>query len=83
LRILDQVLGPTLNTLHMLAAAASGIFKSRVALQLENLALRHRLCVLQRSVNVSRMCGEEGSGIRILERMPPHGSNTVSAGQRV
>src|SRR5262245_62913023 len=34
----------------MLAAAASGTFKSRAALQLENLALRHQLGVLQRSV---------------------------------
>jgi transposase InsO family protein len=34
----------------MLAAAASATFKSRAALHLENLALRHQLGVLQRSV---------------------------------
>ena len=34
----------------MLAAAVSATFKSRAALQLENLALRHQLGVLQRSV---------------------------------
>ena len=34
----------------MLAAAASAAFKSRAALQLENLALRHQLGVLHRSV---------------------------------
>jgi len=33
-----------------LAAAASAIFKSRAALHLENLALRHQLGVLDRSV---------------------------------
>ena len=40
----------TLNTLHVLAAAVSVNCKSRAALQLENLALRHQLGVLQRSV---------------------------------
>ena len=41
---------PALNTLHGLAAAVSANFKSRAALQLENLALRHQLGVLHRSV---------------------------------
>jgi hypothetical protein len=50
LRILHQLLRSTLNTLHVLAAAVSVTFKSRAALQLENLALRHQLGVLQRSV---------------------------------
>jgi transposase InsO family protein len=50
LRILHQLLRSTLNTLPVLAAALSGSFKSRAALQLENLALRHQLGVLQRSV---------------------------------
>jgi len=36
--------------LHFLAAATLATFKSRTALQLENLALRHQLGVLQRSV---------------------------------
>jgi hypothetical protein len=43
LRILHQLLRSTLNTLHVLAAAVSATFKSRAALQLENLALRHQL----------------------------------------
>jgi hypothetical protein len=50
LRILHQLLPSTLNTLHVLAAAVSAFFKSRAALQLENLALRHQLGVLQRCV---------------------------------
>ena len=39
-----------LNALHVLATAVSAVFKSRAALHLENLALRHQLCVLRRSV---------------------------------
>ncbi len=50
MRILPQFLRSTLNTLHVLAAAVSATFKSRAALQLENLALRHQLGVLHRSV---------------------------------
>ena len=50
MRILYQFLRSTLNTLQVLAAAVSAFFKSRAALQLENLALRHQLGVLQRSV---------------------------------
>jgi transposase InsO family protein len=50
LRILYQFLRSTLNTLQVLAAAVSAFFKSRAALQLENLALRHQLGVLQRCV---------------------------------
>jgi hypothetical protein len=50
LRILHQLLRSTLNTFRVLAAAVSATFKSRAALQLENLALRHQLGVLQRSV---------------------------------
>ena len=50
MRILHQLLRSTLNTLHVLAAAVSATFKSRAVLQLENLALRHQLGVLQRSV---------------------------------
>jgi hypothetical protein len=49
LRILSQVLRSTLSTFHVLAAAVSATFKSRAALQLENLALRRQLGVLQRS----------------------------------
>jgi hypothetical protein len=39
-----------LSLLHLLTAATLATFKSRTALQLENLALRHQLGVLQRSV---------------------------------
>ena len=39
-----------LSALHVLAAAASAAVKSRAALQLENVALRHQLSVLRRSV---------------------------------
>jgi putative transposase len=50
LRVLQQFLNMALSTLHVLLAAASAAFKSRAALQLENLALRHQLGVLHRSV---------------------------------
>src|SRR5258706_7995500 len=49
LRLLSQLLGLALSALHVFAAAASGAFKSRATLQLENLALRHQLGVLRRS----------------------------------
>ena len=39
-------LRPTLSAFRVLAAIASAAFKSRAALQLENLALRHQLGVL-------------------------------------
>ena len=50
LRIPRQFLGLALSALHVLAAAASAAFKSRATLHLENLALRHQLGVLRRSV---------------------------------
>src|SRR5215469_8541896 len=50
LRILRQISLLALSLLHLLAAATVATFKSRTALQLENLALRHQLGVLQRSV---------------------------------
>ena len=50
LRLLRQFLRLALSALHVLAAAASAAFKSRATLQLENLALRHQLGVLRRSV---------------------------------
>jgi putative transposase len=40
-----------LSALQVLAAAASAAFKSRATLHIENLALRHQLSVLRRSVN--------------------------------
>src|ERR1019366_4036480 len=50
LPLLCQVLRLALAALHILAAAASAAFKSRATLHLENLALRHQLGVLRRSV---------------------------------
>ena len=50
MRILRQISLLALSLLHLLAAAASASFKSRTALQAENLALRHQLTVLRRSV---------------------------------
>jgi putative transposase len=50
LRILRKVFRLTLSTLHWLTVAALMTFKSRTALQVENLALRHQLAVLRRSV---------------------------------
>ena len=55
MRILHQLLRSTINTLHVLAAVASITFKSRAALHLENLALRHQLGVLQRSVKLPKL----------------------------
>src|SRR5271169_5340528 len=42
--------GLVLSALDLLAVAAAAAFKSRAALQVENLALRHQLGVLHRSV---------------------------------
>ena len=50
LRVLRQFLHLALSALCVLATAAAGTFKSRAALQVENLALRHQLGVLRRSV---------------------------------
>jgi hypothetical protein len=50
LRVLVQFFHSALSAVHVLAAAASATFKSRTALHLENLALRHQLGVLHRSV---------------------------------
>ena len=50
LRILRQSLRLALSALDLLATAASAAFKSRAALQVESLALRHQLGVLHRSV---------------------------------
>src|SRR5688572_24277556 len=50
LGVLHQCLRLALSAFHVLAAAASATFKSRAALHLENLALRHQLGVLRRSV---------------------------------
>src|ERR1700737_276418 len=50
LRLLRQLFRLALSALHMLAPPASAAFKSRATIQLENLALRHQLSVLRRSV---------------------------------
>jgi len=50
LRILRQVFRLALSALHWLTVAMVSTFKSRTALQVENLALRHQLAVLRRSV---------------------------------
>src|SRR5499433_3971469 len=50
LGILRQVFSPVLSALHLLTVAIATTFKSRTALQVENIALRHQLAVLRRSV---------------------------------
>jgi len=50
LSILRQISLRALSLIHLLVAAAAASFKSRTALQVENLALRHQLAVLRRSV---------------------------------
>jgi transposase InsO family protein len=50
LRGLHQFFRLALSALHVVAASASAVFKSRATLHLENLALRHQLSVLRRSV---------------------------------
>src|SRR5579872_3592830 len=50
LPVLRQFLYLALGAFQAFAAAASAALKSRATLQLENLALRHQLCVLCRSV---------------------------------
>jgi len=47
--MLRQTLRSLFNVLALVAAAVSSALKSRAALQLENLALRHQIGVLQRS----------------------------------
>lgn len=51
----QQFLNLALSALHLLAASVSAAFKSRATLQLENLALRHQLTVLNRSVKRPRL----------------------------
>jgi hypothetical protein len=50
LRISTNLRLSTLGTLPVLVGALSSLFRTRAALQLENLALRHQIGVLQRSV---------------------------------
>src|SRR5262249_31602674 len=46
---------PVLRALHLLTVAMATTFKSRTALQVENIALRHQLAVLRRSVKRPRL----------------------------
>jgi hypothetical protein len=55
LRVVLQILRLALSAFNALAAACSATFKSRAALHLENLALRHQLGVLQRSARRPRL----------------------------
>src|SRR5215472_9753396 len=50
LGILRHVFSLVLSALHLLTVAMATTFKSRTALQVENIALRHQLAVLRRSV---------------------------------
>src|SRR5262245_43572862 len=50
LHTICQVFGLALSVLHGLSVAAVTTFKSRTAIEMENLALRHQLAVLRRSV---------------------------------
>src|ERR1022692_3724555 len=59
LPLLSQVLRLALGALHILAAAASAAFKSRATLHLENLALRHQLGVLRRSVKRPKLASAD------------------------
>src|SRR5215469_11420113 len=73
LRALCRFLLLALNTLHVLAAAASAALKSRAALQLENLALRHHLGVLHRSVKRPKLTPPDRvlwvMAVRSMERL--------------
>ena len=55
MRILHHLCALTLGMLIALVAALSSVFKTRTALQLENLALRHQLGVLHRSVKKPKL----------------------------
>ena len=55
LRILHHFRALTLGRLTTLVVALSSVFKTRAALQLENLALRHQLGVLHRSVKKPKL----------------------------
>jgi hypothetical protein len=50
LPLIRKLFGSTSGWLGMLLAAVSSLLKTRAALQLENVALRHQIGVLQRSV---------------------------------
>jgi hypothetical protein len=71
LRILHQLRALTLPTLTALANVISSVFESRAALQLENLALRHQLGVLHRSVKKPKLTPiNRCSGLCVSHRPP-------------
>lgn len=70
LRVLFQFLHSALSALHVLASATSAAFKSRTALHLENLALRHQIGVLQRAAKKRPKLTAENSGA-IMDHKPP------------
>ena len=55
MRILRHLCALILGMLTALVVALSSVFQTRAALQLENLALRHQLGVLQRSVKKPKL----------------------------
>ena len=55
MRILHHFRALTLGMLTTLVVALSSVFKTRAALQLENLGLRHQLGVLHRSVKKPKL----------------------------
>ena len=63
LRVLRQLLRLARSALHLLAAAVSAVAKSPSALHLENLALRHQLGALRRSVKRPKLT----SAVRLLQ----------------
>src|SRR5215467_12852613 len=73
LGILRQVFSVVLTALHFLTVAMATTFKSRTALQVENIALRHQLAVLRRSVKRPKLTSADrlpvGLVMRSLERL--------------
>ena len=55
MHLIPKLIDLTLRWLEMLLAAAAALLKTRAALQLENIALRHQIGVLQRSVKRPRL----------------------------
>ncbi|MGH9631971.1 MAG: integrase core domain-containing protein [Bryobacteraceae bacterium] len=55
MHLIPKLIDLTLSWLEMLLATAAALLKTRAALQLENIALRHQIGVLQRSVKRPRL----------------------------
>ena len=71
--ILRQVFSLVLSALHLLTVAMATAFKSGTALQFENIALRHQLAVLRRSVKRPKLTSADrllwALVMRSLERL--------------